>query len=304
VVGGEYRDNFRQDLKNSDLAVYLDSRNDSQTGGLFVQDDIQMRDDLALSLGLRYDHFSTFGGKTSPRLGLIFNPWDKSALKLLYGEAFRAPSAFENYYHDGPVTQKPNPDLGPETIRTYEVVWEQYLGDRLRAVATGFYYKIDDLINLTLDPADGLLVFENLDEVEARGLELELEGRLKGGWEGRISYSAQNAENSKTGESLNNSPRHLVKLNLSMPLWKEQAFLGIEEQFTSTRKTVAGEKTGGVAVTNLTLYGRHLLPGLEVTASVFNLLDKRFSDPVSAAHRQSTIQQDGRVFRCELTYTF
>ena len=304
IGGGEYRDNFRQDLENSDLAVNLDSRQQNNNLGLFLQDEYQILDDLALNAGLRYDRFSTFGGKFSPRLALVYTPWERSALKLLFGQAFRAPSAFENYYHDGFVTQKPNPDLGPETIRTWEVVWEQFFADYLRAVATGYYYRIDDLINLTVDPADGLLVFRNLDEVQAKGLELGLDGRLAGGWEGHASYSLQNTEDRKTGTTLSNSPRQMVKLALSAPLWSERLTLSVEELYTGNRKTVTGGDTGGFAVTNLTLFGRHLLPGLELAFSIYNLLDKQYADPVSAAHRQQAIVQDGRVFRGQLTYSF
>jgi outer membrane receptor for ferrienterochelin and colicins len=304
VVGGEYRDNFRQDLKNSDLAVYLDSRQDSTNLGLFIQDDIQVRDKLALSLGIRYDRFSTFGGTVNPRLALIYNPWEKTTCKLLYGEAFRAPSAFENYYHDGLATQKPNPDLDPERIKTYELVWEQYLGEHLRGVATGYYYEIKDLINLNLDPADGLLFFDNLEEVKAQGLELELEGRLAAGWEGRLSYTNQRVQDKQTGALLTNSPRHLAKLNLVAPLWREKLFLDLEEQYTSRRKTLSGTSTGGFAITNLTLLGHQLLPGLEFSASIYNIFDNNYADPVSAAHLQTSIAQDGRTYRCKLSYSF
>lgn len=304
IVGGEYRDNYRQDLENADIVVHLDSRQESTTYGLFLQDEYQVRPDLALSLGVRCDHFSSFGWATSPRLALIYNPLERSALKLLYGKAFRAPSAFENYYHDGLVTQKPNPDLDPETIHTFEVAWEQYFNDYLRAVASGYYYRIKDLINLTLDPADGLLVFRNLDEVKARGLELELEGRISGGWEGRISFALQDAENRQNHETLNNSPRQLIKLNLIAPLWMDRVFLALEEQYTDHRRTVSGAEAGGYAVTNLTLTAKQLLPGLEVALSVYNLLDKQYADPVSAAHLQDTIVQDGRIFRGRLIYTF
>ena len=304
VAGGEYRDNFRQDLQNTDLAVNLDSRQQTSNIGLFLQDEYRIATDLSLSLGVRCDRFSTFGWSTSPRLPLIYNPLEKAALKLLYGQAFRAPSAFENYYHDGLVTQKPNPDLDPETIRTWELVWEQYFGDSLRTVATGYYYRIDDLINLTLDPADGLLVYRNLDKVEARGLELELEGRLNGGWEGRGSYTLQRAEDQRSGVTLSNAPRHMVKLGLVAPLVAEKLFLAVEERYTSSRRTVSGRECGGFATTNLTLYGRRLLPGLEVTLSFYNLFDKRYSDPVSAAHLQDSIVQNGRTLRGQLTYSF
>ena len=304
IVGGEFQDYFRQDLKNYDLEVYLNSRNDSDHWGVYLQDEVQLFDNLILNLGVRRDHYSSFGGTTNPRLALIYNPLAKTTFKILYGEAFRAPNAFEQHYHDGLATQKPNPDLQPEKIKTYELVLEQYLGEHLRAVVSGFYYEIDDLINLSLDPADDLLVFANIDEVEASGAEFELEGKWGRGLEGRVSYTFQEAKDRATDKLLSNSPRHLAKVNLILPLLGETVLLGFEEQYTGRRKTALRNETGGYAVTNLTLFGRKILPGLEASASVYNLFDKKFSDPASLAHRQETIEQDGRVFRFKLSYVF
>jgi len=45
--------------------------------------------------GLRYDHYSNFGGTANPRLGLIYHVFHPTTLKLLYGTAFRAPMPLE-----------------------------------------------------------------------------------------------------------------------------------------------------------------------------------------------------------------
>lgn len=306
IFGGEYQDHFRQDQKNFDKEVfflYLDEERASENWGVFALDEFKVLDKLTFNLGVRHDQYDTFGGTTNPRLAMIWTPFEKTTIKLLYGEAFRAPNAYELDYHDGLATQKPNPDLGPEEIETWEVVWEQYLGNRMRAVVECFYYEIDDLINLALDQSDGLVFFENLDEVEAKGVEVELEGK----WDslsGRISYTFQQTQDGSTDQHLSNSPKHLARFNLTVPLLRDKVLLGVEEQYTSKRKTRSREETGGYAVTNLTLFGQELVKGLEVSASVYNLFNKKFSDPVSAAQVQDTIEQDGRVFRFKLTYIF
>ncbi|WP_298038327.1 TonB-dependent receptor [uncultured Desulfuromonas sp.] len=304
VLGGEYQKDYRQDQSNFDEEVYLDDRRDSDYWALYAQDDVLLLDNLSLNVGLRYDHYSTFGGTLNPRTALIFTPLEKTAIKLLYGEAFRAPSAYELYYHDGGETTKANPDLDPETIRTYEIVWEQYLGDHLRGVLGGFYYQIDHLINLKTDPSDDLLVFENIDEVRALGAEVELEGKWENGIEGRISYSFQETENKETGSILSNSPKHLAKLNLLLPLVWDKVFIAVEERYTSSRKTVQGGEVGGFALTNLTLSSQDVLEGLELSASIYNLFDKDYSDPGSEEHIQDAIAQEGRTFRFKVTYLF
>ncbi len=314
ILGGEYRDNLKQDQfywddEDDPTSLALDSHESSKVWAVFVQDEFHLHDNLNLTVGIRHDDYSNFGGTTNPRLALIYNPLEKTAFKLLYGSAFRAPNVYEQYYNDGGQTAKSNPDLGPETIRTYELVVEQYLGENLRAVATGFYYEIEDLINLRLDPSDDLLIFDNLDEAEAVGLELELEGKWESGLAGRISYTYQETENKLTGEILANSPNHLAKLNLIIPLWRDQVFMDIEEQYTSSRMSVASSdkeqcELGGFSVTNLTFFSQNLIKDLELSVSLYNLFDKKYESVGSAEHVQSGIEQDGRTFRVKVSYLF
>jgi len=70
-----------------------------------------IRSNLTLDLGLSYDHCSTFGSTTNPRAGLIYQPREGTNLKFLYGQSFRAPTAYELYY--SAQGQEPNPSPGP-----------------------------------------------------------------------------------------------------------------------------------------------------------------------------------------------
>jgi outer membrane receptor protein involved in Fe transport len=42
----------------------------------------------------------------------------------------------------------------------------------------------------------------------------------------------------------------------------------------------------------------------DLSASVYNLLDKRYSDPASGANLQQSIPQDGRNFRVQMMWNF
>lgn len=59
---------------------------------IYLQDTWDITNTLNLTLGARYDEYSDFGGTTSPRTGLTWAFLKNASLKLLYGEAFRAPS--------------------------------------------------------------------------------------------------------------------------------------------------------------------------------------------------------------------
>ncbi|MBI5641704.1 MAG: TonB-dependent receptor [Nitrospirae bacterium] len=304
ILGAEYQDNTKQDQGNYDEAVYLDDRRRSENWGVYIQDEFAILDTLILNAGVRHDRYDTFGSTTNPRLALIFSPARTTALKLIYGTAFRAPNAYELYYNDGGDTQKANPGLRPETITTYELVLETSFDKAVRGAASIFHYDIRNLISQQVDPSDGLIFFSNADEIEASGLEIEIDGRCSSGLEGRISYTFQESREKRTKGVLSNSPRHLVKFGMAVPLIRELVFAGIELQYTGRRKTLSGNSAAGFFLTNLTFFSRNLAKGLEITASVYNLFDKRYGDPGSTEHRQDIIEQDGRSFRFKMTYGF
>jgi len=306
ILGTEYQYNVRQDQKNYDenpFSLYLNDKRDSTIWALYLQDEFQIVRNLTLHAGVRYDHYETFGSSINPRLALIYNPWSKTTIKLIYGEAFRTPNVYELYYQDGSLF-KSNPDLKPEKIKTSEIIIEQSLGKGFSISVSGFYYKIKDLISQHTDPSDGSLIFRNIEDIHAKGIELEISKKWESGLEGRAAYSFQDAQNEQTDERLTNSPKHLAKLNVTVPFIKEKLFLGLEEQYTGKRKTLANREADAFFITNMTLFSRNLLKGTEISGSVYNLFNEHYGDPVGAEFRQDVIEQDGRSFRIKLTYTF
>ncbi|KKO18489.1 MAG: TonB-dependent receptor [Candidatus Brocadia sp.] len=281
----------------------LDDKRESEYFAGYLQDEFTLTDFLTLQAGVRFDYFETFGGTANPRAALIYTPFEKTAFKFVYGRAFREPNAYELYYSDD-TSQKSSPDLDPETIDTYEIIYEQYFAKYFRGTIVGFYNSIDDFISLTTDPHDGLLVFDNVDGVHARGFEFELEGKSELGFEGRASYSIQEAEGGDSGGILVNSPKHLAKFNMIIPMFKRKLFLSGEEQYTGKRRTIMGSSAGDYFITNVTLYSRNIFKTLEVSGGVFNLFDMEYEDPGGEEHAQDVIEQDGRVFRIKITYAF
>jgi outer membrane receptor for ferrienterochelin and colicins len=306
VLGTEYRYNLRETQKNYDdnpFALYLDDKRHSTVWALYMQDELQILKNLILNAGVRYDDYETFGSTINPRLALIYSPWTHTTIKLIYGKAFRTPNVYELYFYDE-ITAKATLNLKPEKMKASEIIIEHYVGKDMLISVSGFYYKIKDLISQQTDPVDGLLFFQNLASVHASGIACEIMKKYDSGLEGRISYSFQETRDEQTGQILTNSPKHLAKVNLIVPFVKEKLFLGVEEQYMSKRKTLADREAEAFFITNLTLYSRELMKGMELSGSVYNLFDKNFGDPVGAEFRQDTIEQDGRSFRIKLTYRF
>ncbi|HTI99440.1 MAG TPA: TonB-dependent receptor [Dongiaceae bacterium] len=305
TVGLEGRDDVKKSQLNYDIDpafTYIDSTSSSSSLGAYVQDEFSICTNLTLNLGGRYDHFSQFGGVVNPRIALIYHPVATATLKLLYGEAYRAPNAYEMDYSDG-VYYVANPELQPETIRSYELEWEQNFAKYYRFTGTVFYNQVNSLITQVVN-GSGQYTFENTDSVDVLGGEVELEGRWQHGWRGRVSYAYADATDNATGLRLNNSPAHVGKLQLIVPVYREKMFAGLELQATSERITVQGNTVPGFAVANFTLFSRELARGLEASASIYNVFDHRYADPVGPDFTQDTIPQDGRTFRVKLTWRF
>jgi outer membrane receptor protein involved in Fe transport len=307
IIGTEYEARGRQDQSNADegvpSAVYLDDHRSSRIWAIYIQDEITLSPRFLLYAGIRHDHVSTFGGSNNPRLSAVITPIEHGTLKLLYGKAFRAPTVYELYY-EAPPSFLSNPALQPETIETYELVYEHDLGNGLSASLGRYSYSIRNLISQTYDAGTGTTSFQNQELAQATGTELEVRQAGPGvNW--TASYAFQKAKDPNTGEPLANSPEHLAKLNVMVPLVRNRLWAGLEEQYTGSRHTEAGQRTDGFAVTNLTLLGRNAKRTVELSLSVYNLLDRRYDDPVSSdLIPLDTVQQDGRAMRLKITYAF
>lgn len=305
TLGAEYRDNFQQNQWNYDVepyTLYLDSRQKSSLWGVHAQDEIPIRQDLVLDLGLSYDHYSTFGGTVNPRAALIYQPFEKTTFKLLYGQSFRAPTAFESYYAI-PGGEEINPYLKPETAKTTEFVWEQSLPQRLHLVFSGYYYPVRGVISAQTDPISGEIIYENSERVDLKGAEATLKRQSSSGLEAGLSFSFQDA-NDLDGGPVTNSPRVLGQANLSVPLFRKKLFASMNLQYVSRRETLAGNYAGAYVVPNFTLLSQGTVKGWDISASLYNAFDEIYGDPASVAHQEDIIPQDGRQFRLKFTYHF
>jgi len=101
TLGTEEIFNTKQVQGNYDVQPYfryLFDQRSSNISAVYLQDEFAIRKNLLLSAGVRFDHYSTFGGTLNPRAGLIYSPGENTTVKVLYGQAFRAPDDFELYY--------------------------------------------------------------------------------------------------------------------------------------------------------------------------------------------------------------
>lgn len=161
------------DISDSDYA-FMPERS-RRIGYAYVQDIWSVADDLELTAGLRLDRYSDFGNALNPRLALVWQPTDRVTTKLMYGEAFRAPSFLELYGRTSAFIA--NPDLEPEETRTWDLSFS-YAASRRLNMGLGLYrFAQANLITL-----DGAGKFQNAGNSTTHGVELEARWQATEHW--------------------------------------------------------------------------------------------------------------------------
>ena len=156
-----------------------------------------LNDNWYLLYGGRWDDFSDIGDQLTPRMGLIYTPNTFHAFKLLYGQAFRPPTASEL---SGIGISQGDENLKPETIDTIELV---YMHQR-KTWRTEIVLFYSDWINGIIigdckmedgcDPSKFSGSYQNVSNNRSKGVELIFEGEWQH-WFSRDSISFVSSEN-------------------------------------------------------------------------------------------------------------
>ncbi len=193
---------------------------DTDSLQIYVQDQIELLDDLILVAGLNYETVSqetetTRSGNTTeeeldedefiPRIGLVYQPAENLSFYANYSRSF-FPSAA--------VTVDGDP-LEPEEGEGFEVGLKSELFDR-RLLATLAYFNLTKQNVATADPNDPRFSVAT-GEQESQGVELDLVGEISPGWNLIASYSYIDAEISEDnrfdeGNRLPGVPEHSASL--------------------------------------------------------------------------------------------
>ena len=278
-----------------------------QIWALYIQDEWDITNNLGVTFGIRHDHYSDFEGTTNPRLGLTWNFMENATLKLLYGQAFRAPNFAELYTVNNPTVQG-TPDMQPETIRTYEIGLNYKFAEWFDANVNYFFNVIRDQIGFRskrrlIEP----LVYDNLGGSNVQGVEFEIRSDLSAFWDNAYvfaNYSYMDAESK--GDPLWGVPKHKGNVGINANISKYvnanlHAFISDDRVRAQEDKR---DDSPGYVLVNLTMTLKEFFKGMEVKASINNLLDKDYNDPSQLNTVPTDLPRPGRTFYIELGYEF
>lgn len=176
---------------------------DRKVSYVFIQDEWSFKSDWKLTSGVRYDDYSDFGSTVNPRLALVWNAYYNLTTKLLYGQAFRAPSFAEQFNINNPVLLG-NSNLDPEEIDTIELVFDYTSSSgKVRSTLSLFNYEMENIIRPVPNPALGPGLFaQNAGKQKGQGFELETRIDIFDKSRLVMNYSFQDAEDSDMGSDV------------------------------------------------------------------------------------------------------
>jgi vitamin B12 transporter len=284
IVGGDWY----QDRVNSSTAFAEDSR---WNRAAFVQHRFRA-DNFSTELGLRRDQNQQFGGQNSwsGTLTLPLNA-DNDVL-LTYSEGFRAPTFNDLYYPDFS-----NPDLKPETSKSYELQWRSQLSESTRLETSLYRTDLEDAIIFGSNSRP-----QNVASARINGFEAALRQELFG-WQSNLGLAIIDPRDRDTGHTLARRARRTLSLDLDRQF--DRLGLGASWQAVSSSydDLANQQRLGGYAL--LGLRGSWALDReIRLELKVDNLLDKSYSRVLySHDGAQYGYREAGRAWMFGVTWT-
>lgn len=280
-----------------DYSVLVETAVTRETAGLYGQYIYDLRDDTRLTLGGRYDYYQHIGDHISPRLGLVHQLDRTNSLKLMYGEAFRAPNFVEIALINNPFLLG-NPDLDHELVKTWNLAWVA-TGKNISFELAGFVSRYENPI---LSDFQGTTrVYRNGLDQEVQGGWVDLSYQLNSQWLVRTSYThlydlpdSAFAEAEHLAVAMVNYQRERWNVNLSASYQGDRNYW-----ITRTRQ---GELASYWLTNGQLSYS--FSPDVRLSLNVKNLLDEDYASPALGPGIVGGVPNRGRQTSIGMNWRF
>lgn len=276
----------------------------------YVQDKIDITGQWNVTPGIRVDHHSQFGNRTSPSLSVGYMPNDKTNYYFNYKTFFVAPDMYQMYVWNS--LAHGNRDLKPETGYTFEFGVNHKFDDTLSGTLNIFHTYAHNMIkyyNLYPDPG----IYKNADRANINGFNLNLNKEFSRHWSTYVGYTYMHM-NAQEGENINNDgaiPESTLNVGVNYKADKFSASLdgrGVMNRY--------GKKTHP-EMRNYANYwvwdmaaNYHFTKGAVLFARLNNIFDQFYtdigtsSDPYGSDPYGTWYSAPGRNFEVGLQFTF
>ncbi len=270
-----------------------------QIWSLYLQDEWNITDDIDITVGIRHDHFTRFGGTTNPRVGFVWRFMEDAHMKLLFATAYRAPNFNELFIKNNTVLTG-DPSLDPEKINTFEVGLGYIFTEHVRGNINYFYNRIRDRIIAKNHR------FQNTGGVRVMGVEVELKAEFGNNNYAYANYTFQNSEETRDRNRIPDVPVHKANFGVNIEITK-YVNANLHTFISGPRPREHGDTRADLpshTVVDMTFIGKNFMDNVEIRGSVLNLFDKGYDDPSPINTVPTDYPQSERAINVELRVSF
>lgn len=328
LLGVQYKDYDWENISNTldgygNPASTLTGKNNLHSTGVFAEVHYRPVKYIKGTLGIRHEDHSEFGSENLPRLGLILNPTNTTAVRFNTGKHFKAPTPNDLFwpYEDWGwgMGAQGNTDLKPETGSHTDIGIEQgFLDRKINASLTYFKWDIDDKIEWVPD-VNYFYTPENISKYEASGIEAGLKIGPFYNTLLELSYTHMDATEQKQG-GVQRQARYtsddFFKAGLTY-CFDFGLDITAVYRYTSDRPAIYGSDTDATPTKTLSSYStidvkanQRIGKNWSVSCQVNNLLDEAYDTYVqnftdsTGTSTLSMYQGAGRSFFASVNYSF
>ena len=172
----------------------------------------------------------TISGRTRRPTAAWLTPRPEAlTLRASGGNTYRAPAFHELFF----IPFSGRPDLEPERSVGADLGIDWTPKPAARLSLTGYYSRLDDLIQLTFAQSAGLFVSENVAEARIRGFEVEGEYRWGAGFDSGFDYTYADSTDLVHERALRKRPSHQGRIytewqtpHTPLTVWIEAVYRG------------------------------------------------------------------------------
>lgn len=200
ITGGFdwYEDEIRKYPQEQELAGKK-----VHTAAFYLQDKINITKQWNVTPGIRVDHHSQFGNRTSPSLSIGYMPNDKTNYYFNYKTFFVAPNLYQMYVWNPNWGTYGNKNLKPETGYTFEFGVNHQFDDTLSGTFNVFHTYAHNIIHPEPIGNTYNYIYENMDRANINGFNLNLNKEFSSHWSTYVGYTYMHI-NAQKGKNINN----------------------------------------------------------------------------------------------------
>ena len=313
TVGGQYQTEEITDTTNGLASVTGVTSLERWLFALYAENEWNITDDFALTLGARFNKDQYFGGEITPRIYGVYHLTDALTLKGGVSTGYKQPTISQISEGFGSRTGKGsgviigNPNLSPEKSTSYELGFNFSdpslgLNTSLMVFKSDFKDKIvEDRLCETPGTTNSSPVEDwkceangkpyrfvsqmmNVSDAEMKGVEFTLDYDLLDNLSASTSYTYTESEQKSgefKGQPLNKMPKHMLNIGLDYDVsdrwntWMDYNYRGKTSDYLSRTSMASGTPAYGTFDAGAVFKASEKL---SLTAGVYNLANKEITN--------------------------